>query len=84
MMAGGVSRAFTTFWIGVVDLAAAGAGKAAARPVVGSSSSREVTADRVGWGRATGSAMDEDECAMVAQAWKALLRGTSWSMTSSA
>jgi len=76
---GGQPRFFACFWVGVVDVQRG-------KTVVGSSMSREISAEQAaaGWGKdARGAldgkdargALDEDTAAILHHAWRALLRG---------
>lgn len=72
LMAAGRPRAFTTFWIGLMDLTTG-------RTVAAASASREVPPAAVAWGRAAASQSDEldtESAVIVTQAWRALIK--SW------
>ena len=67
---GGQPRVFASFWIGVVDVQRG-------KTVVGSSTSREISAEQAaaGWGKDARGALDEDTAGILHHAWRALLRG---------
>mmetsp|Transcript_12126 Transcript_12126/g.38885 ORF Transcript_12126/g.38885 Transcript_12126/m.38885 type:complete len:778 (-) Transcript_12126:311-2644(-) len=72
LMAAGRPRAFTTFWIGLMDLSTG-------RTVAAASASREVPPAAVAWGRAAASQsgeLDTESAVIVTQAWRALIK--SW------
>ena len=70
MMAGGQPRTFVCYWVGIAE-------PISGRTHVGSSLSREVSTEQLGWGRNGRSAsdVDEDGAAVLLQAWRSLLRG---------
>lgn len=69
LMAGGAPRTFVCFWVGLAD-------PTTGRTHVGSSLSREVAADEMGWGKAARSPaeINEDAAAVLLQAWRSLMR----------